>query len=108
MGAQFWSVYVPVTAAQPYNMTIEQIEIVQGLTLPVAQVGHLMVMKVLSRDDRFRPADADDLVGLSLVATDTDWDRALTAARLVEQRGYNRDRDIVVAIEALRDRPGMY
>lgn len=31
VGAQFWSVYVPVSAAQPYAMTLEQIEVVRTL-----------------------------------------------------------------------------
>ena len=82
------------------------IEVLPGLTLPVATVGHLIVMKALARDDRRRPADADDLVGLAAIATDTDWAEALSAAQLVIDRGYARERDLVAIIEQLRADPG--
>ena len=49
---------------------------------------------------------ADDLVGLSLAATDEDWEIALAGARLVVERGYHRDRDVVAAVEQLRRSPG--
>ena len=73
--------------------------------MPVATVAHLIVMKTLARDDRRRPADADDLVGLAAVADDADWAAALVAARLVVSRGYGRQRDLVAAIEQLRNDP---
>jgi len=81
------------------------IEVLPGLTLPVATVGHLIVMKSLARDDRRRPADADDLVGLAAIATDADWEQALHAAQLVIERGYARQRDLVALIEQLRANP---
>ena len=81
----------------------ESIEVVKGLTVPVARIGHLIVMKVLARDDRRRPADADDLRNLAAVATAQDWELASTAARLVVERGFHRDRDVVAALEQLRD-----
>lgn len=80
----------------------ESIEVLSGLTLPVAQVGHLIVMKLLARDDRQRPADADDLQGLRAVAQDHDWEIAYAGARLVIDRGYDRDRDLIAAIGQLK------
>jgi len=47
--------------------------VVPNLSLPVASVGHLIAMKLLARDDRRRPLDADDLRALRTVATDQDW-----------------------------------
>lgn len=81
------------------------IEVLPGLTLPVATVGHLIVMKALARDDRRRPTDADDLVGLAAIASDNDWASALRAAQLVIDRGYSRHRDLVALIEQLRADP---
>ena len=81
------------------------IEVLPGLIVPVATVGHLMVMKALARDDRQRPADADDLVGLAAVAGEDDWQAAIDAAALVMARGYARGRDLVAAIEQLRANP---
>jgi hypothetical protein len=43
----------------------EPITIISTLTLPVASVGHLIAMKLLVRDDRNRPTDADDLRALT-------------------------------------------
>jgi predicted nucleotidyltransferase len=80
--------------------------VVPGLVLPVACVGHLIAMKLLARDDRRRPADADDLAALSVVATERDWAVAATAVRLIVDRGFSRGRDLLVAlIELHSNRP---
>ena len=50
-----------VAAAQP-------LEVVAELRVSVARTGHLIAMKLLARDDRHRPADADDLRALATVA----------------------------------------
>lgn len=39
----------------------EPIEVVPGLTLPIATTGHLIALKLLARDDTWRPQDAADL-----------------------------------------------
>lgn len=80
----------------------ERIEVLPGLTVPVASTGHLIVMKLLARDDRRRPADADDLAGLAAVAGDDDWRTAGEGAALVEARGFARGRDLVAALHVLR------
>lgn len=82
----------------------EPIEILPGLTLPVAGIGHLMAMKLLAHDDRHRPADADDLRALSAVAVDTDWTTAHDAVSLITDRGFARGRDLAAALEELRTR----
>jgi hypothetical protein len=42
----------------------EELLVLPDLTQSVATVGHLLAMKLLARDDRHRPADADDLAAL--------------------------------------------
>jgi hypothetical protein len=84
-----------------------EIEVVAGVTVPVATIGHLIAMKLLARDDRQRPADADDLAALAAVAREDDWSEATTAVRLIGERGFARDRDLVTALEQLR-RDGAY
>lgn len=73
-----------------------------GLTVPVARVGHLIAMKLLARDDRHRPADADDLRALAAVAQAVDWEQARTAVRLIMERGFARERDLLTALADLR------
>lgn len=80
----------------------EPIAIINELTLPVASVGHLIAMKLLARDDRHRPADADDLRALADISDPNDWDIARTAAELIETRGYARDRNLLKALTHLR------
>ena len=80
----------------------DDIEIVPGLTLPVATVGHLIATKLLARDDRRRPADADDLARLAAAAGSGDWEHAAAAVLLIQQRGFDRGRDLVSALERLR------
>jgi predicted nucleotidyltransferase len=69
--------------------------------LPVAAIGDLLAMKVLSRDDRKRPQDWDDLRNLSSVANETDLARARSSIHLIEQRGYQRNRNLLEQFEQL-------
>jgi Nucleotidyl transferase AbiEii toxin, Type IV TA system len=78
------------------------IVVVPGLTLPVASVGDLIAMKLLARDDRGRPTDADDLRALRIVAVDHDWSVAERAVRDIESRGYSRGRNLTEALRILR------
>ena len=81
----------------------EPIEILQELIVPVATTGDLIAMKLLARDDRRRPADADDLRGLALVASASDWERAAYAVELIARRGFARGRDLEPALARLRE-----
>ena len=80
----------------------ERLTILPGVVLPVASVGHLLVMKLLARDDRQRPLDADDLEALRAIATETDWKVAGEAAALVMDRGAARGRDLPRLLTLLR------
>ena len=79
----------------------EPLEILPGLRLPVAGVGHLLALKLLSRDDRTRPQDRVDLVALLRVATRADIDGARLAVALIHARGFQRDRDLSRDLERL-------
>jgi hypothetical protein len=57
-------------------------------------------MKVLARDDRTRPQDRVDLVGLFRKATRDDIATARTALALIHERGYGRGRPL---LDELRD-----
>ena len=72
-----------------------RIEVVPGLVVPVATVGHLIAMKVLSRNDEERPLDAADLRALVREASDADLAVAHDAVSEIVTRGYNRRRDLV-------------
>jgi predicted nucleotidyltransferase len=78
----------------------EALEVLPGLVVPVANVGHLIAMKLLARDDRNRPADADDLKALSEIATADDWIVARDGVRLIVQRGFHRGRDLEAALSS--------
>lgn len=80
----------------------EVLSVVPGLRCPVAVVGDLIAMKLLARDDRHRPNDADDLRELAVVASPEDWGRAEASVRLIEQRGFARGRDLTAALAELR------
>ena len=80
--------------------TVEPIS--RSVSLPVASVGHLMAIKLLARDDRRRPQDADDLSNLRDIATAADWDTAADAVALIMERGYARGRDLTGSLKLLR------
>lgn len=80
----------------------EFIEVLAGLVAPVATTGHLIAMKLLARDDRRRPADADDLRALAEIADDETWITARAAVAAITERGYDRGRELTPALEELR------
>ncbi|MGH7353020.1 MAG: nucleotidyl transferase AbiEii/AbiGii toxin family protein, partial [Candidatus Rokuibacteriota bacterium] len=79
----------------------ETLEILPGLRVPVAGVGHLLALKLLSRDDRTRPQDRVDLAALLRVATRADIDGARRGVALIHARGFQRDRDLSRDLERL-------
>ncbi len=79
----------------------EQLEVLPTLVLPVATVGHLIALKLLATDDRTRPQDALDLRALVHVAEDADIEVARRAVVLIEDRGFQRGRDLTAALDRL-------
>src|ERR1044071_7741556 len=80
----------------------EPLEIAAGVITDVAQVGHLIAMKLVSRDPKRRPHDQQDLVALANVAEDQEWQRAEAAIELILQRGFSRGRDLRVGLAEIR------
>lgn len=79
-----------------------RIEVLPGTSMPVATVGSLIVTKLLARDDRRRPMDADDLRSLAELATDDDWVEARQLAGLVTARNAHRGRDLAASLTHLQ------
>ena len=79
----------------------ERLRIADGMCLPVASVGDLLALKLLSVDER-RATDRTDLRALADVATPEDWSVAEGAVALIESRGFHRGRDLTSALAGLR------
>lgn len=79
----------------------EVLELLPGLPVPVARIGHLIALKVLSRDDIRRPQDLVDLRSLLRVATAEEQQRARHALTLIAARGYHRGRDLLGDMDRL-------
>lgn len=79
----------------------EVLELLPGLTAPVAATGHLVALKVLSRDDMTRPQDLVDLRALLRAAADSDLELARAALATITARGYHRGRDLAAALDGL-------
>ena len=77
----------------------ERLEVFPGRFVAVARAGHLIALKLLSRDDRDRPQDRVDLVALLAVANDEEIERARSAVRRIEELGFARGRDLTAALE---------
>lgn len=68
----------------------EPIEMAPGVSMPVARLGHLLATKLLAH----RPRDIYDIEAMAEVATDEDLSIALQSLELIEQRGYNRKKNL--------------
>ncbi len=79
------------------------LEILPGLSIPVASIGDLIALKLLSRDDDRRPQDAADLRALIREAESHDIETARAAVALITARGFHRERDLTALLDdALR------
>lgn len=72
-----------------------ELEIWPGVFGKVARTGHLIALKLLSRDPRRRPQDQVDLIALIAAADSDELALASDAIRLIEERGYSRGRRLV-------------
>ena len=59
-------------------------------------------MELLTRDDRRRPNDADDLLALAAVAGEQDWQSARETVGLIIDSGFGRGRDLIDGLDELR------
>jgi len=84
-----------VQSAEPY-------QVLPGLVVPLALVGHLLAMKILALDHenpQARPQDLADVRELFQVADDDEMRRARTALDLISRRGFDRGRDLLADFE---------
>ena len=79
----------------------EPIDLLPQLRMGVARTGHLIALKVLSRDDVRRPQDIADLRALLAVASPAELERARKSLSLIAARGYHRGRDLALEIDRL-------
>lgn len=79
----------------------EPIELLPQLRMRVAKTGHLIALKVLSRDDVQRPQDLADLRALLRVGSPGELARARQSLELIATRGYHRGRDLTSEMERL-------
>ncbi len=76
----------------------DQIEVLDGVRVGVARVGHLFAMKVLSQDDDARPQDRIDLAALGAILSDSEQRLAASALSLIEERGFSREKNLRQAL----------
>ncbi len=78
----------------------EPIELVAGLTVPVATVGHLLALKVLAAEPD-RPQDAIDIQSLTRVLTPGERARCEEAVRHIETVNANRGKPLTALLAAV-------
>ena len=76
----------------------ERLEIVPGLTVPVAQAGHLVAMKILALSPD-RPQDEIDLRALVPQLSPDERRRAIAGVARIEQRGTHRGKTLGAELE---------
>lgn len=74
-----------------------RLEVLPGLSVPVAATGHLIALKVLAG----RNQDLTDLEALIPGASAADLDTARSGAKLIAERGFNREQDVVADLDTL-------
>lgn len=77
-------------------------EVLPGLLVPVATVGHLLALKILAlKPDRpqERPQDFADIRELLKVADDVELRRARHALDLISRRGFDRGKNLQAEFE---------
>ena len=79
----------------------EPIDLLPNLRMSIARTGHLIALKVLSRDDKTRPQDLVDLRALLRIAPRDELARARQALTLIAARGYHRGRDLLADMDRL-------
>ena len=72
-----------------------RVEMFPGLFVPVASRGHLIAMKVLSQNETDRLRDRVDLQQLLYQASAADIAIAEAGLKLIAQRGFGRDKDLL-------------
>ncbi|OFV90457.1 MAG: hypothetical protein A3G76_04360 [Acidobacteria bacterium RIFCSPLOWO2_12_FULL_65_11] len=79
----------------------EPLDLLPNLKIGVARAGHLIALKVLSRDDVTRPQDLVDLRALLRIAPPAELAHARQALTLIAARGFHRGRELLVEMNRL-------
>lgn len=80
-----------------------KLEVLRGVWLPVAALGHLIAMKVVSQHDPSRLQDRVDLLALLKVAQPDDIAIAQDALSEIARAGYSNNRNLVEELERAID-----
>lgn len=80
----------------------ETLEVVRGVLLPVARIGHLIALKLLSVAPG-QETDAADLRSLAAVATEDEWNLASKAVMQIQDRGFARGPQLDAELLSLRN-----
>jgi hypothetical protein len=83
-----------VSAAEP-------LELLEGVTVPVATSPHLLALKILSKDPVTRPQDLVDARRLVAIASSAELEEARSLLSLIERRGFHRGKDLLEELGAL-------
>jgi len=70
------------------------LEVLPGVSVPVATLGHLLAMKLLAMDDVIRPQDRIDILAMLEFADAEELARAHEAIDLITARGYDRSKNL--------------
>jgi len=81
--------------------TAQTDEILPGIVGAVAQIPHLIAMKVLAVNEQSRPHDASDLNALFKIADEPAIQTARELLQLISTRGFSRDKDLLADYEEL-------
>lgn len=73
------------------------LEVLPALPVPAASTGHLIALKVLAG----RNQDLTDLESLIPAASTADLDIARRGAKLIHERGFNREQDVAADLDEL-------
>jgi len=82
-------------------MEAEPMDVMRGVEVPVATVGHLLALKILSRDDSSRPQDIADIIALLKIIDEEELLRTQKALKLITERGFNRNIDLHARLKDL-------
>jgi len=75
----------------------EELEVIAGISLPVALTGHLLALKVLAG----RPRDLEDCRVLLRRCTPADRNLAIQTLDLISRRGFDRGKALLVELAKL-------
>lgn len=77
-----------------------ELEVLPGVYVPVATIGHLLALKVLAMDDATRPQDRIDILALLEYADESEVARAQESIALITARGFNRSTNLSERLQA--------